>query len=498
MIGDVVVWRCADPAYPSAAPFHPDRRYPEYRGPLGPSNPVYDGVRSCLALAGLDIDRYGTPDWNPFKGLIKPGETVLLKPNMVKESHPRDPDGWRYVITHGSVIRAVADYVCKAIEGRGRIVIADAPQTDSSFTRISQLLELESIEQHYRDSGLTIAVIDLRKEEWVSRDGVVVERRRLPGDPQGYLAFDLAGASEFTGHSGEGRYYGADYDIHQVNGHHTGGRHEYLVSATAINADVVISLPKLKTHKKAGVTISLKNLVGINGDKNWLPHHTESGLRLDGDERPERGARTRIERSAVRQMQNLSRRYPRAGTTLHQIARRGGRTIFGDTEEVVRNGNWWGNDTIWRMCLDLNKVLLYGGPDGRLRPDEPSWRKRHYVIVDGIIAGDGRGPMNPDPVPAGLLVFGTAPAKVDATCAVLMGFEPELIPIVRQAFLCRQYPICEDYWPDIRVISNEKAWSGRLASIEAESTFHFAPHFGWKGRIERTREHNVTLRSSVS
>ena len=104
---------------------------------------------------------------------------------MVKESHPRDPDGWRYVITHGSVIRAVADYVCKAVEGRGRIVIADAPQTDSSFARISQLLELESIERHYRDCGLTIAVIDLRKEEWVSRDGVVVERRRLPGDPGG-------------------------------------------------------------------------------------------------------------------------------------------------------------------------------------------------------------------------------------------------------------------------------------------------------------------------
>ena len=33
-------------------------------------------------------------------------------------------------------------------------------------------------------------------------------------------------------------------------------------------------MPKLKTHKKCGVTISLKNLVGLNTNKNLLPHHS--------------------------------------------------------------------------------------------------------------------------------------------------------------------------------------------------------------------------------
>ena len=32
------------------------------------------------------------------------------------------------------------------------------------------------------------------------------------------------------------------------------------------------SLPKLKTHKKAGITCALKNLIGINGNKEYLPH----------------------------------------------------------------------------------------------------------------------------------------------------------------------------------------------------------------------------------
>src|SRR5438552_2282393 len=70
----------------------------------------------------------------------------------------------------------------------------------------------------------------------------------------------------------ERTYYGADYDIEYTNDHHTGERHEYAFSGTALNSGIVINLPKLKTHKKAGVTLSLKNLVGLNTDKNLLPH----------------------------------------------------------------------------------------------------------------------------------------------------------------------------------------------------------------------------------
>jgi len=74
---------------------------------------------------------------------------------------------------------------------------------------------------------------------------------------------------------------GADYVTSVVNRHHSGGRHACLSSGSAIRADVCVNLPKLKTHKKAGITCSLKNLVGINGDKNWLPHHTEGDPRTD-------------------------------------------------------------------------------------------------------------------------------------------------------------------------------------------------------------------------
>ena len=56
-----------------------------------------------------------------------------------------------------------------------------------------------------------------------------------------------------------------------------------VVDQAIIDADLVINVPKLKTHKKAGVTGALKNLVGINGNKEFLPHHRKGGAASGGD-----------------------------------------------------------------------------------------------------------------------------------------------------------------------------------------------------------------------
>ncbi len=179
----VVAWR-GEAQYCEQPPFSPSRSYPEYAfGDVGSdSNPAYEAVRGCFQLAGLDAARFGTSDWNPLQELMRPGETVLLKPNMVHQRHPRDPEGWRYVITHGSIIRAVADYVWKAIGPAGKIILADAPQTDASFSEMVELLGLNAIRDLYRKHGLQFEIIDLRQEEWTTRGDVVVERRKLPSE----------------------------------------------------------------------------------------------------------------------------------------------------------------------------------------------------------------------------------------------------------------------------------------------------------------------------
>lgn len=484
----VAVYKSGTPAYLDVPPFHPHVAYPEalFSDRSDVENPAYEAVRSVFQLAGLDQSNFDTPAWNPLKELVRPGQCVVLKPNMVKETHPRDREGWRYVVTHGSVIRAVADYVFKALEGRGQVVVADAPQTDSSFDKVAGLLGLPQLRAFYAAKNLHFEYVDLRREEWVNSGGVIVSRRNLAGDPRGSVAFDLAGASEFAGHRGEGRYYGADYDVGELNSHHSRGKHEYLIAGTVVKCDVLFSLPKLKTHKKAGITVSLKNLVGVNADKNWLPHHTEGNPTTGGDEHPVPASKHNLERKLVGIARNVSRALPYVGPRLHKVARSAGAKVFGDTEEVVRSGNWFGNDTIWRMCLDLNKVVAYGNSDGTLRPAVPGERKPHYVLVDGIIAGEGRGPMNPDPVGAGLVLFGTNSPSVDAACGYLMGFDPAKIPIVRQAFECKQYRLAEWGWRDVEIVSNVEPWNRALPAISSGSTFHFKAHFGWVQNIERT------------
>lgn len=480
-----------EPGYPEAAPFHPGELYPEYEhGETSQeANAVYAAVRSCFARAGLDAKRIDTPHWNPLGDLIGPGETVVLKPNLVKEAHPTDPEGWRYVLTHGSVIRAVADYVFKA--RAGRVVVADAPQTDSSFDRIVTVLGLDVLRDFYAHSGLELELVDLRPEQWENRGGVIVGRRALPGDPAGVVAFDLGASSEFVGHGGQGSYYGAFYDAGQVNRHHSDGRHEYLLSRTAIEADVIFSLPKLKTHKKAGITVTLKNLVGLNGDKNWLPHHTEGSPRNGGDGSPDFPLARRLERAAAAAFRRSVIRMPRLGPWLMRQARPVGLSLFGDTEDVIRSGNWWGNDTIWRMCLDLNKIISYGEPDGTMRSG-PQARKRHLSLVDGVIAGSGSGPINPDPVAAGLVVFGLNPVSVDAACACLLGFDPDRIPTIAHSFRCESFPLAEWGWRDVRVMTTSTAASVALADLDRQMTPRFTPHFGWQGHIERDGESTTT------
>ena len=483
----VGVVRAEKALYCEQAPFEPAISYRETPWPVQPSraNPAYDGVRRLFRLLGYDATNFGSKTWNPLGWLVKPGETVVLKPNLIKESHPRDPQGWTYVLTHGSFIRAVADYVYIALEGKGKVVVCDAPQTDSSFDQICRVLGLYALRSYYRERGVQFDLVDLRREEWESRDGAITKRKKLSGDPFGSAAFDLGACSYLSDHSGRGRYYGADYDVKEVNLHHREGRHEYLLSKTVMQADVFINLPKLKTHKKTGITVALKNLVGINADKNWLPHHTAGHPAAGGDEFPSTSLIREVEAGAVNFLRRMAFRSPAIGGRLLALCKTAGRPVFGDSGKVIRAGNWFGNDTTWRMCLDLNRILLYGRPDGTMTEPANQPARRYMALVDGIVAGEGDGPADPDPLAAGLILVGTNPVAVDSAAAVLMGFDPDKIPLLSNAFQSNPYALAQGTWKDVRLISDFVAWTGRLEDLEPAACLKFRPHFGWEGHIER-------------
>ena len=473
--------------YDAIAPFSPAGAFPEYPAALGPqrspANSVYGTVREALRLLGLDAERYGSPAWNPLREWVRPGDTVVLKPNMVRDFRESSADHADCLITHGAVIRAVVDYVFLALGGRGRIVIADAPHSDADFDAVRRITGVDRIAAFYRETaGFPIEIYDLRPEASTKRDGVIVGHQRLAGDPAGYATVDLGAHSMFVeiGDLCE-RLYGSEYDRRELVRHHSGGRHEYLIARTVLQADCVIGLPKLKTHKKTGITVNLKNLVGINGNKNWLPHHREGTPAEGGDQFADSGVGRRTERAVVAA---FKRCFPLLGPLRPALAgpiKSVGRAVFGDTNvATIRSGNWYGNDTTWRMAIDLNRILMYADADGRIH-DRPV--RRFFSVVDGIIGGEGNGPLDPRPRAEGVVIAGLNPVAVDAVAARLIGFDHRKLPMVRRAFDQSALPMIS--FPDERIHtrSNAPALTGPLTSLRG-LPMPFEPHFGWKGHVE--------------
>lgn len=473
--------------YGGPPPFSPGSAWPEY--PFGASalaetpNPAYEGVRNCLRLLELDASRFDSPEWNPLGDIVRPGDCVLLKPNFVREYRESSPDHGDCLVTHGAIIRAVTDYVFIALGGRGRIIVADAPQNDADFAAIRRICGLDQLQDFYRRrADFEIETFDLRPERADKIDGVIVGHRKLEGDPAGYVKVNLGERSAFTeiNHLCH-RLYGSEYDTAELRSHQHDDVHEYLICKSVLDADVLISLPKLKTHKKVGLTVNMKNMVGINGNKNWLPHHREGTPAQGGDQFADNGLKHTVERKT---MEQFKRWFPLLGPLRHvlaQPAKSFGKLVFGDTSNgTIRSGNWHGNDTTWRMVLDLNRIMLYSDASGVLH-DAP--QRRFFSVVDGIVAGEGNGPLDATPKRIGVVAAGANPVAVDLTCASLMGFNFRRIPALARAFESHMLPLAVFGSQDVVVRARAQSAERPLAEWEFPAA-PFEPHFGWKGNVE--------------
>lgn len=492
-----------DPAlrYPARPPFDPPCPYPEY--PLGdrtldPDNGVYGAVREVLRLAGLDAARFGSPDWNPLGELVPTGGTVLIKPNWVRHYHLTGRDLFS-MITHPAVLRPLIDYAFKAVGPGGRVWVMDAPLFDADFGKLSAACRLGDLEATLRSRGVPLRVGDLRSLVVRVDKGVVVQRVRREVWESESVEFDLADDSELT-EIGPSLHnlFGSDYDRRVTTALHASknGRqqHYYRISRRALEADLVVSVPKLKTHKKTGVTLNVKNMIGINTDKNYIPHYRVGSPSQGGDEFPDTDSRLRrVRRKVIRHaIDNVLGRLGTAGERMvhgfmtvwlalnrRRLERQAGRTL--DPIDVFyrsaqgdrhRTGNWWGNDTCWRCALDINKVLLYGRPDGSLG-DAPA--RRYFSVIDGIVGGDEDGPVAPTPRPEGVLLAGFDPVTVDMVATRVMGFPPALIRDQRRGGRLTRHPLVPGDLP-VRVYSNWPAWQ---PDIQPGSDLGFRPHFGW-------------------
>ena len=132
-----------------------------------------------------------------ISNFVKPGQTVLLKPNMLSAKPPEAS-----VTTHPSILQAVAELVQEA---GGLVLVGDSPGI-GSFEKVAQT------------SGILDAVKAAGGQMLPFRDTVMVAGTGI------FRNIELAS--------------------------------EYM------NADVVINLPKLKTHEMMTMTCAVKNLYG--------------------------------------------------------------------------------------------------------------------------------------------------------------------------------------------------------------------------------------------
>ncbi len=477
--------------YPSEPPYSPSIAYPEYL--LGAEtlakepNHAYEGVRDALHLLQLDEEHYGRRDWNPLGQMIRPGDTVVLKPNFVRNFRETLPGHEDCLITHGAVIRAVVDYIHIALKGKGRIIIADAPQQEADFDAIRGIAGLDSIQDLYRRHGtLEVEAYDLRPEKARVENDLVVGYDPLPGDPRGYVKVDLGSRSMFAQIENLCHLaYGATYDTRETRRHHTGGVHEYLISRTILEADCIINVPKLKTHKKAGLTVCLKNMVGINGKKNWLPHYRSGTPAQGGDQFADDGLKHRAEQYIMACFRRLSPWLRPLWALASKPIKSAGQRVFGDTNtDAVRSGNWYGNDTVWRTIVDLNRAVMYADLTGDLQ-ETPA--RRMFCIVDGIIGGQGNGPMDPIPKAAGVVVAGMNPVAVEHVCASIMGFDRTRLPLLYHALNGDDPASLAGFGYDAIICKSHAQPEGCPLRNWNALGISFKPHFGWQGQVEMNR-----------
>ena len=222
------------------------------------------------------------------------GKKVLLKPNLV-EDLPGP------VNTNANIIGAAAR--CFLRLGAARVVIGEGPghQRDTEL-----VVQAAGLKPHLADRQ--IEFVDLNRDE-------------------------LARVKLKANYSGLG---------------------ELWLPRTVLDSDFVVSMPKVKTHHWAGVTLSLKNMFGIvPGMKYGWP-------------------------------KNL----------LH----------------------WHG---IHESILDICATVPI-----------------HFVIADGITAMEGNGPLQGTARELGRIVLADDPVAGDATCARLMGFDPDRVQHLSEGGRC--------------------------------------------------------------
>lgn len=364
------------------------------------------------------MEKIISEDLNPT---VVKGRSILLKPNWVKHSLVIDDD--LCLRTHDQFILAFLRLLLRMHPSK--VVIGDAPVQGCKWDKLLSIPFIEDIKILSEEFRVPIKIIDFRRRRYNVADNSFSNEIRPLSE---YVIFDLGEESQLETITSPGKtqFRVTNYDPDRMEEAHSPGIHKYCIVKEFFDADIVISLPKIKTHQKTGITGAVKNLVGINGDKDFLPHHRQGGTKKGGDCYPG-GSILRYWAELARDEANRRQGiktfwyWQKMSSFLWRLS------IPGPEHQM--EAGWHGNDTTWRMVLDINRIAEFGKKDGTISLEK---QRQIYSLCDGIIAGQGEGPLKADTLPLGVISFTNNSVLNDRAMALMMGFSPDRIPLLNK------------------------------------------------------------------
>ena len=238
---------------------------------------------------------------------------------------------------------------------------------------------------------------------------------------------------------------------------------------------MIINLVKPKTHRIAGYTAALKNMIGINSRKEYLPHHMKGSVAYGGDEYQHSHTLLKYINSTGNDIRNwaLKKGMVQLAKTMSKFCRMTGKRLDSLEKNRKKFGMWYGNDTIWRTILDVNYIVRYCDKEGKMQ-NEPQRKILH--IGDMIVCGEKEGPLQPSYKYVGGILFSESAVEFDICTTKLMGFNYLKFPTLKNAISDRR--LYTGNPKDVYMQSNEKSFDGSVININKD--FHFSPTEGWK------------------
>ena len=227
----------------------------------------------------------------------------------------------------------------------------------------------------------------------------------------------------------------------------------------------------------------MKNFVGANVRKEYLPHHRLGDKQHGGDEYNKKSMFLQLS-SKLLDIGNKARTQGKKYTTKISLRLSG---IFSKLDKKVfskqeyREGSWYGNDTIWRTIVDINRIVKYADKSGKMQ-NMP--QRNIFNIADMIIIGEKEGPLLPTPKYGGVITMGENIVCFDEIIASLLGMDINKIPLYKNVRAKRKWPIenDKDYG---EIVSNKKEWNKKsVKEITRDIAINIEPTSGWKGNIE--------------